>query len=190
MAATSKIKGDKALRKNLSKLERSLAPRAMANSLNRTGTKTRQQVVRDARAGGSKLKARELRALVRVAERAKAPNRLTARVARDAPAERRTRRTVPTSAPFRVARFGNKRFARALQEPPGYRGRGRTRGRPATSPENLPLVPLEPRSSSTRRILQRTLVAAARAQMRTFLPGEFRRQLAKQVAKIQARGRA
>lgn len=188
--AASKITGEKLLRKNLSRLERKLAPKAMANSLNRTGTKTRQQVVRDARAAGSRMKPKELRALVRMTQRARAPINLTAAVSRDAPATRERRAGVPLSPPFVVARFGGRRFQRAERRPSGYRGAGWSPGRPRSSSPNLPIISAEPRTADVRRVLQRSLIKAGREQMIKFLPGEFRAQLAKQLVKLNAKGRA
>lgn len=184
----SRVIGEKRLRRNLSSLERRLAPRAMANSLNRTGTKTRQQVVADARAGGSRLSASELRRLIYVSQRARAPDRLTTGVSRQTPVTR-PRASVALSRPFVVRRFGGRQFRRAESFPAGYSGRGWSEGRPRTSSPNLPIVATEAPRSAIRAILHRTLLAAAQNQMRRFLPGEFRIQLAKQVAKLKARGK-
>lgn len=191
MAATSRIKGDRALIKALTALERRLAPRAMANSLNRTGTKTRQQVVRDARAAGSKLSGKRLRQMVGITQRARAPQKLTTAVSREY-FQRAARATGPVSAPFTATmKTGHtERFVRARIRPAKYSGSGYTRGRPRTSPPNLPILPLESRGRDLRRVLSQALQSAARKQMREFLPGEFRRQLARQVAKIHAKGRA
>lgn len=182
MAAVAKLQGQRKLLRALSKLERQLAPRAMANALNRTATKARQQVVADARAASSR-KAKDLRRWVRIARRAKAPDNLTAALTRDTPPERAAARTGPTSAPFVVDSLNGKTFVRARN------GKRRTRDRPATSPPNLPIYRVGPRSKDVRRVLQRSLVKAAEHQMKAFMPGEFRTQLARQVSRIQSRSR-
>lgn len=183
MAAVAKLQGQRALMRKLSTLERQLAPRAMAGALNRTATKARQQVVSDARQANPGRKAKDLRRWVRVAQRAKAPDRLAAMLARDTPPTSAPARRGRTSAPFRVDALSGKTFVR------DENGKRRSRGRPQSSPPNLPIYRVGPRSRDVRRVLQRSLFKAAQQQMTTFLPGEFRRQLARQVSRIQARGR-
>lgn len=171
------VRGDKELFRKLSRLERDLAPKALANSLNRTATKTRQQVVRDA-VTASKRKAKDVRRYVRLGRRARAPHNLNAEIERDSPAALKAKGNV--SQPFTVAKLNGLRFVR---QEDGVRW---SAGRSRDSSPNLPIFRTKPRS---RDILKRSLIAAARDQMRLFFPAEFRKQLNTQIQKIRIRSR-
>jgi len=176
MPAAATIRGGKEIAQKLSRLERQLAPKAIANSLNSTATKTRQQVVREA-VTASKRKAKDVRRYIRFGRRARAPMNLETEVERDAPAALKAKGAV--SQPFTVAKLNGLRFVRLENSTRWSAGRSRN------WEPNLPIYRTKPRF---RDILKRSLISAAREQMRVFFPLEFRRQLDTQIQKLRARG--
>ena len=189
VAKTVVIRGEKEFLRKLSVIERKFAPAAFALALNRTATRVRQQVVSDAMAANPRAKKPKLNRMVGVTARASVKE-LRAIVGRKLPGAPRKFTAVPVnSTPFRVDSLGGHDFHRALRPNPGYRGRGRTSGRPSSSGDNLPIFRAEvvarrkPRKD-VRAVLKRSLIAAAEQQMKAFLPGEFRRQLNVKLAKL------
>ena len=204
--AAVQIKGREAMLRNLAAIEKKYAPAAMANALNSTQTRVRKQVIGDAVAANPKRPKRQIGKWVRRGRRAKAPTNLVAEVTRQTPRQNTRIKGVPVSASFVSQTLGGHTYVRALSTPAGYRGKGWSRDRsqsggvrPRTSSPNLPLFRVstssrdraaaEARSDSVRRTLERSLVQAAEHQMRTFLPGEFRRHLDRRVSRINARRR-
>lgn len=187
MARNAVLIGDKALFKKLSKLERELAPKALALALNRTATKVRQVTVKEIAAATGR-KAKDVRGDVKTRARAKAPNQLRTDVT-VTDRESNHRPAVPVSRPFSAPlKGGTFRAVRALRQPASYSGRGRSKGRPQSSPPNLPIYVVNAsgtlRRKTSHALLRRELMHAAREKTATFFRPEFKRQLARQVEKF------
>lgn len=209
--ATARVIGERALLRNLSALERRLAPSAMKNTLNKAQTRTRNQVIEDATTANPRRPKSQIKKWVRKGQRA-SNVKMSAEVVRATPrsANRPTAKGVPVSRPFVVESLNGHTYVRGLRANAGYRGKGRSADRtqrdgrrPKTSPPNLPIFRvgesgrsrdrIEARKAYSKRVeqtLKRSLLKAADDQVRDFVPGEFRSQLAKRVASIKARKRS
>ena len=174
--------------RKLDSVARSQAPAACANALNRSGTKVVQRTKKFVGKAEGK-KRNQLGGKdwgIRVAKRARAPYPLRTQVV--SPGDRKAGKIppVPVSKSFNIAgRGARSRYVRALARPGRYRGKGRTEGRPQTSPTNLPIYRVGVSHRTQRRRL--TLERAGRVVMREFYPKELVRQLNTRIAKLKAR---
>lgn len=171
--ATITITGEKQLKRNLTRLERKVLPRAMANALNRTATEGRKQTIKEV-ARMEKRHPKSFRSIIRVVRRARAKIREFAIVG---VFRRQDVTTARLSKPFHLksARRGAGMYRRRI---PGV---ARTKGRPETSSPNLPIYPGKDFVRDRRDSIAKMQCGLA---MKTFYPAEVREQIKKLVAKL------
>lgn len=171
----------------LTRYQRRVMPSATAQALNRTATKVKQLSVADAVTSSAKAGRNHSRAHFNrryFVQRAHS-KKLTARVGRKWRSTTQDKVKGEVSGKF-IGPNGHT-FVRALTAPPGYRGKGWTTGRPRTSPRNLPIwrVGISARSDADRRRNVREDIRRNTIEMmRSFYPGELRRQVNNKLARL------